>query len=283
MILLWSMVASSIPTWFSYGFFWSMMILFGVMHGVWDIDEIQELYTTRSKSTIVGVYTGLMILTGLWWYLAPLVTTVVFTIVAAYHFGSEHRDTIQTPDTVSVLHDLLRWACVLIPLIGFQRTFSSSLLSPVLWVVAIDHNIILWGYGVVVVMRLCIHCYYYTRNIWLQVTAIEIALLIIVWLLAFYTNLYVSFWFYFGIAHGLPQILTLSGSSFNSLKDQYLTLIYSYPYMIIWTIIMRLLRYTIANYWFPGAQSIMVFLMFLGILTIPHVLMEIYPKYIRTP
>lgn len=274
-LLLWSLLVSDIPTRFSYGFFWSMMVLFGVMHGVGDIDEIQTLHPTKSKTTLVGIYTLLMIITAVWWYLAPALTTVLFVGVAAYHFGNEHRDGYENHSKLQWVHNTLRWACVLIPLIGFQRAYSSTLLAPVVWVVEIPSSIILGVYAVTMLVRIILHGYTYSQLIWYKAIATEIALVVIIWLLAYFTNFYISFWFYFGIAHGLPQIITLYKSSYTSIHVQYLTLVTSYPDIILWTLVLWIVRYYIARLRFPDAQLMMVFLMFLGILTIPHVLMEL--------
>jgi Brp/Blh family beta-carotene 15,15'-monooxygenase len=272
-LLLLALVVPTIPTRFSYGFFWSMMILFGVMHGVGDIDEIETLYQKKSKTTLIAIYSGLMIITALGRFLAPLITTIIFVIVGAYHFGNEHRDVYEIHTSLTPLHNTLRWACVLIPLIGFQRAYSSSLLTPILWTIEVSSTLIRWVYAIAVVARISMHGYLYSSK-WVSIIATEVSLVAIIGLLAYTTNFYISFGFYFGIAHGLPQIITLSGSSLQNMKSQYLDLLTSYPVMILWTIGVWVVRYLLASYRFPSAELMIIFLMFLGILTIPHVLME---------
>jgi len=67
------------------------IVLVGLPHGTLDIKVIQDAHRLGARETIavLGLYVGLALLTGLVWWVSPLLALAMFLAIGAWHFAED--------------------------------------------------------------------------------------------------------------------------------------------------------------------------------------------------
>ena len=103
----------------------------GAPHGVFDLPLLWR--ASRGRPVVLAGMTGLYLALGglmlAGWALAPLATLVVFLILAALHFGMEHKPDAATGPLDRIVHPAARGLSVIVPLVFLHPAYMAPWVS----------------------------------------------------------------------------------------------------------------------------------------------------------
>jgi beta-carotene 15,15'-dioxygenase len=267
-------------------FFVLMMVLFGVMHWVGDLDHLSDIAPWHSRSRLIFSYSVIMIVVVLWRLTVPLLTTLAFIVVAAFHFWEEHWEKY-TVNRLLWLYSSLWGGVVIGSILFYNKEMVLELLVPLLGDISLF--VVYFGRLLALVALAYLFLSFYTmyQIDEMQYTAFfyEFFLLGLIVLISMVWDLYRSFWFYFGVVHSIPKMISNSVTwwkfwwrswiSFSAVFiREYLSFLWSHRAIILATLCLYCVRYLLASSFYPTISSLLIFFMFLGLVTFPHVLLE---------
>ncbi len=261
------------------------VITIGLMHGATDhilyVNSEKATFKSKIPKPFIVKYLLILGAMGIVWLLLPTLALVFFLAISAYHFGQTQLQYIPVSEGSYFKKALyLSWGLLMLSLIVLLNLQESkSLISSaipamdLIWLDAETSQVIILTAGGVF-LAICSLLYRY-----LTLTSIlfEVSEILIISLLAYESNLIVSFGIFFGLWHSLrasqvqvDKINGVQNYSFQTFIRE------SLPFTII-SILGIAFMILIASYFESAIRIEMLFLVAISMLTLPH--MFIYERF----
>ncbi len=257
-------------------FFIVLMVLFGVTHGINDLEHLHLSKKFTSKNHLVLWYGAVMLFVVLGWFFMPIITLLLFIIISAYHFWTDNREKYPS-HIYKVAYPRVWWFWLLFWLFFLHRGQVVMILEPLIWNIEYLYNVTQWIWMSMVVVFLIFTLLWIKKD---QSTKsfllYEIVLYGLIFLIALTWDLYRSFWFYFWICHSLPEIISVKNWKLNTIVEQYKNFVNNYRVVFLLSIVFVLVRFYAMRSIRPEFSLLLIFFMFLAIVTFPHVLLALF-------
>lgn len=254
--------------------FIALMVLFGVTHWINDLDHLAQTFSGRSDRRLLVRYGLIMLLVVAGWITIPLLTVLVFIIISAYHFWVDNREKYPTFSLKGVF-SFVWWVWLLFGLFYLHRNQVTELLAPLVWDISMLYTATQWiWYGALcIVWLLWLYRSITDRSVSWSLLY-ELIIYSLVFAIAVTWDLYRSFWFYFWICHSLPEIIDLTKTHNHPSSKQYMHFVSKHKTIFLRTLILAWAWYLLISSIRPNLSLLLIFFMFLAVVTFPHVLLE---------
>ena len=256
--------------------------LIGIPHGATDhlIYKYNQILNGKSFSMsrfLIPYLVGMGCFSILW-ILFPGLSLLVFLLISAYHFGQSQFVFVNLPEKhlLKRIHYILWGSWVLSCIILLNLTMSEPILANIidiqsLWWKQLTENRGWLITGLTASNGLLLIYFYMNKWIRFSNLIIESLSMLLLWLIANYTSLLISFMVYFCLWHGLKSIhleirllqkVEKNYSISRFVKD-------AFPFSMISLVGIAGLIYA-TYYWNPSFSVYMMFFILVSILTLPH-------------
>ncbi len=274
---------------YSFQIFLGLVFLLGIPHG--SLDHV--IYLRKSSSdrravlSFILVYLGIMAISGLFWLISPSLMLPFFLLVSAFHFGQSQLFYIRGNSRILKNILFLAWGTFLLSLIirlNFQECLAifKSLESvqtdfwmntPVLeWMIYISGGITILG----------MFFFLSSKEITHREFIYEFALVLLISVIANFTNAVFAFALYFGIWHSLKSMVL----EYEDLKKHYrrLNLLRFFKLIAPFSIagvLFLVTTYFLTQHFSFSMSPYMLFIILISCLTFPHlyVMADLYSGF----
>lgn len=257
MLSLWK----TMPNQVEWGFCLLLLTLTGIPHGAADHLVAEKLAIQANKSfslfAFMGKYLAVMMLYGIFWYISPFISFIIFIAISVFHFGDlETSYTKKSPQTgspyfLSLLRSLVLGTGILGFILSQHALDVSNILQQFKLGIQVDFDGLPMGFYIICILL----GYQKEHKIYFIHTAITL-------LIGNYLPILPAFMCYFAGCHAVYSLRVLSTSLAISMRALYLKLI---PFTCL-ALGMGVIYVSFVHQekWLAHA------FMFLAILTLPH-------------
>jgi Brp/Blh family beta-carotene 15,15'-monooxygenase len=262
-----------------------LVVSIGLMHGATDhilyVNSEDTSFNSKIPKPFILKYLLILVLMGIIWLIAPLLALVFFLAVSAYHFGQTQLQYIAISEASVYKKALyLAWGILILALIVLlnldesKRLINSAIPSLNLnWLDAQQVNYVILTAAIVFLITYAI----LYKHIALKSMVFELIEILVIALLAYQSNLIITFGIFFGLWHSL-RASQIQIQKVNTVQSYNLRLFVkeSLPFTLI-SIFGITSMMILATYFNSAIKVEMLFLVAISMLTLPH--MFIYERF----
>jgi beta-carotene 15,15'-dioxygenase len=279
-----------LPSSYIYILCFLLIATIGVSHGAYDGKKGEMLFNDKfknSKFIFYFIYTTLVFLVFIFWYLNPLISLIIFLLISSLHFGKEDLEIYldKKYKHLPLLFFLKGSLIILLPLFfNFEKTnliFNTILFSNNF--LLLSNNYVKFNLAINLLMQVLFYLYIYfkkklNRSDFFSII-FEIFLIIIIFYL--FTPI-VAFTLYFCFMHSIKNILLISDELNSNLfrgfkifvkQSLFLTLI---TFFILLISLFFLIKFDLLE----NSIEKIIFIA-LASLTLPHIILHYIAENIR--
>ena len=288
-VALW-LLALIFPQVLNYSFEFFLLIIFsvGIPHGALDHIIHGETGTPKKKNMKMFylVYIGLIGLVGFFWFLFPTFSFILFLILSAYHFGQSQLYYITARSPLNHLIYFCWGAFVLSTMIAMNYEQCLDIFASLEWLNVKSWMSIHYPRMVSVATGLLLGIAFFLLRSYKHISTGKIvwetALLLVLVLLSFHTEVVYTFTIYFGLWHSLRSLI-MEYKSLKQVISNYTVQRFFHqilPYSLV-AIFFLILIYSLGEIFTFGISPYMLFIILISTLTVPHliVMYNLYKVY----
>ena len=258
-----------------------LILSIGISHGAMDnykANKLLEIYKKKSKSIFYILYMSISAIIILLWSLYPLVTLLMFLIIASYHFGREdtaflHQGNYYVDQALYLIKgSLIVFAPLFFHIDETIEIFETLLISDnILIYIKKEH----WIINVCLGFSIFGYLYFVNKNKYEDFEVLFLDMLSIL-ILNYVFNPLIAFTIYFCFLHSIRHIISIShelnGDNFYLGLKAFVKK--ALPLTIITAVLYLLAAVFLSNFY--GLNDVIIKVIFIGLasLTFPHILLE---------
>ena len=251
-----------------------LISIIGVCHGALDHvkgSQLMKIYKVKNNFYFYLVYIFLSLLVILCWTILPLLTLIIFLLVASYHFGKEDSSVglINNRRFKNILYLFKGSLIVVAPLFFHQEETLKIFQSLDVDIITVNENL--------VIFFLIIS---FSANIILMSQLNYNGFLLADWLTILLLNIFLSplvaftlyFCFLHSVRHSFSLIYEIDKKNFKNGVVKFIKK--AVPLTVITAILFIIAIYFLTNYYVLDEAILKVIFIGLASLTFPHILLE---------
>lgn len=243
----------------------------GVSHGALDHEKgkkIIKLFKSKKIELFYLAYVSLSLIIILLWSIAPIITLIIFLIVASYHFGKE--DSVFGEIKYNYFSNLLFFfkgsIVVLAPLY-----FSQEETFEIFKILNVNIKIINQDFLLALILLSLLSNFLLKKNILIH-SIDTLSIIIINWTFGPLVAFTIYFCFLHSIRHSFSLIYEINKNNFK--KGSNLFIKKALPLTMLTGLIFLISLYVLNNYFLLNSAILKVIFIGLASLTFPHILLE---------
>ena len=243
----------------------------GVSHGALDHEKgkkIIKLFKLKNIELFYLAYVSLSLIIIFLWTIAPIITLIIFLIVASYHFGKEDSvfGEIKYNYFSNVLFFLKGSIIVLAPLY-----FSQEETFEIFKILNVNINPISQDFLLILILLSLLSNFLLKKNVLIH-SIDTLSITIINWAFSPLVAFTIYFCFLHSIRHSFSLIFEINKKNFK--KGSNLFIKKALPLTILTGFLFLISLYALNNYFLLNSAILKVIFIGLASLTFPHILLE---------
>ena len=243
----------------------------GVSHGALDHEKgkkIIKLFKLKKIELFYLAYVSLSLIIILLWSIAPIITLIIFLIVASYHFGKEDSvfGKIKYNDFSNILFFFKGSIIVLAPLY-----FSQEETFEIFKILNVNIKTINQDFLLALILLSLFSNFLLKKNILIH-SIDTLSIIIINWAFSPLVAFTIYFCFLHSIRHSFSLIYEINKNNFK--KGSNLFIKKALPLTMLTGLIFLISLYVLNNYFLLNSAILKVIFIGLASLTFPHILLE---------
>ena len=243
----------------------------GVSHGALDHEKgkkIIKLFKSKKIELFYLAYVSLSLIIILLWSIAPIITLIIFLIVASYHFGKEDSvfGKIKYNHFSNILFFFKGSIIVLAPLY-----FSQEETFEIFKILNVNINTINQDFLLALILLSLFSNFLLKKNILIH-SIDTLSIIIINWAFSPLVAFTIYFCFLHSIRHSFSLIYEINKNNFK--KGSNLFIKKALPLTMLTGLIFLISLYVLNNYFLLNSAILKVIFIGLASLTFPHILLE---------
>ena len=243
----------------------------GVSHGALDHEKgkkIIKLFKSKKIELFYLAYVSLSLIIILLWSIAPIITLIIFLIVASYHFGKEDSvfGKIKYNHFSNILFFFKGSIIVLAPLY-----FSQEETFEIFKILNVNIKTINQDFLLALILLSLFSNFLLKKNILIH-SIDTLSIIIINWAFSPLVAFTIYFCFLHSIRHSFSLIYEISKNNFK--KGSNLFIKKALPLTILTGFLFLISLYALNNYFLLNSAILKVIFIGLASLTFPHILLE---------
>ena len=243
----------------------------GVSHGALDHEKgkkIIKLFKLKNVELFYLAYVSLSLLIIFLWTIAPIITLIIFLIVASYHFGKEDSvfGEIKYNYFSNVLFFFKGSIIVLAPLY-----FSQEETFEIFIILNVNINPISQDFVLILILLSLLSNFLLKKNVLIH-SIDTLSITIINWAFSPLVAFTIYFCFLHSIRHSFSLIYEINKKNFK--KGSNLFIKKALPLTILTGFLFLISLYALNNYFLLNSAILKVIFIGLASLTFPHILLE---------
>ncbi len=254
-----------------------LILTIGISHGALDHEKgkkLLKIYKIKNTELFYIIYIGIAIFVILIWILSPILLLSLFLIVAAYHFGKEDSDFIETKNVnfLEIFYFIKGSLVISAPLL-FHKAETIDIFKMLNF--SIDENIMANNFLISLVLLSVLSNFFLYRGNNNDLRSILFLDSFSIIILNYFFNPILAFTIYFCFLHSIRHSLSLiSEINKNLIKGFPIFLRKIIPLTIITAIMYLIVFYFISEKFSIDESIIKIIFVGLASLTFPHILLE---------
>ncbi len=254
-----------------------LILTIGISHGALDHEKgkkLLKIYKIKNTEVFYITYIGISIFVVLIWILSPILLLSLFLIVAAYHFGKEDSDFIETKNVnfLEIFYFIKGSLVISAPLL-FHKAGTIEIFKMLNF--SIDENIVASNFLISLVILSVLSNFFIYRGNNNDLRSILFLDSFSIIILNYFFNPILAFTIYFCFLHSIRHSLSLiSEINKNLIKGFPIFVRKIIPLTVITAIMYLIVFYFISEKF--GIDESIIKIIFVGLasLTFPHILLE---------
>ena len=243
----------------------------GVSHGALDHEKgkkIIKLFKSKKIELFYLAYVSLSLIIILLWSIAPIITLIIFLIVASYHFGKEDSifGKIKYNHFSNILFFFKGSIIVLAPLY-----FSQEETFEIFKILNVNIKIINQDFLLALILLSLFSNFLLKKNILIH-SIDTLSIIIINWAFSPLVAFTIYFCFLHSIRHSFSLIYEINKNNFK--KGSNLFIKKALPLTMLTGLLFLISLYVLNNYFLLNSAILKVIFIGLASLTFPHILLE---------
>ena len=243
----------------------------GVSHGALDHEKgkkIIKLFKLKKIELFYSAYVSLSLIIILLWSIAPIITLIIFLIVASYHFGKEDSvfGKIKYNHFSNILFFFKGSIIVLAPLY-----FSQEETFEIFKILNVNIKTINQDFLLALILLSLLSNFLLKKNILIH-SIDTLSIIIINWAFSPLVAFTIYFCFLHSIRHSFSLIYEINKNNFK--KGSNLFIKKALPLTVLTGLIFLISLYVLNNYFLLNSAILKVIFIGLASLTFPHILLE---------
>ena len=243
----------------------------GVSHGALDHEKgkkIIRLFKLKKIELFYSAYVSLSLIIILLWSIAPIITLIIFLIVASYHFGKEDSvfGKIKYNHFSNILFFFKGSIIVLAPLY-----FSQEETFEIFKILNVNIKTINQDFLLALILLSLFSNFLLKKNILIH-SIDTLSIIIINWAFSPLVAFTIYFCFLHSIRHSFSLIYEINKNNFK--KGSNLFIKKALPFTMLTGLIFLISLYVLNNYFLLNSAILKVIFIGLASLTFPHILLE---------
>ena len=243
----------------------------GVSHGALDHEKgkkIIKLFKSKKIELFYLAYVSLSLIIILLWSIAPIITLIIFLIVASYHFGKEDSvfGKIKYNHFSNILFFFKGSIIVLAPLY-----FSQEETFEIFKILNVNIKTINQDFLLALILLSLFSNFLLKKNILIH-SIDTLSIIIINWVFSPLVAFTIYFCFLHSIRHSFSLIYEINKNNFK--KGSNLFIKKALPLTMLTGLIFLISLYVLNNYFLLNSAILKVIFIGLASLTFPHILLE---------
>ena len=243
----------------------------GVSHGALDHEKgkkIIKLFKSKKIELFYLAYVSLSLIIILLWSIAPIITLIIFLIVASYHFGKEDSvfGKIKYNHFSNILFFFKGSIIVLAPLY-----FSQEETFEIFKILNVNIKIINQDFLLALILLSLLSNFLLKKNILIH-SIDTLSIIIINWAFSPLVAFTIYFCFLHSIRHSFSLIYEINKNNFK--KGSNLFIKKALPLTMLTGLLFLISLYVLNNYFLLNSAILKVIFIGLASLTFPHILLE---------
>ena len=243
----------------------------GVSHGALDHEKgkkIIKLFKSKKIELFYLAYVSLSLIIILLWSIAPIITLIIFLIVASYHFGKEDSvfGKIKYNHFSNILFFFKGSIIVLAPLY-----FSQEETFEIFKILNVNIKTINQDFLLALILLSLFSNFLLKKNILIH-SIDTLSIIIINWAFSPLVAFTIYFCFLHSIRHSFSLIYEINKNNFK--KGSNLFIKKALPLTVLTGLIFLISLYVLNNYFLLNSAILKVIFIGLASLTFPHILLE---------
>ena len=243
----------------------------GVSHGALDHEKgkkIIKLFKSKKIELFYLAYVSLSLIIILLWSIAPIITLIIFLIVASYHFGKEDSvfGKIKYNHFSNILFFFKGSIIVLAPLY-----FSQEETFEIFKILNVNIKTINQDFLLALILLSLFSNFLLKKNILIH-SIDTLSIIIINWAFSPLVAFTIYFCFLHSIRHSFSLIYEINKNNFK--KGSNLFIKKALPLTMLTSLIFLISLYVLNNYFLLNSAILKVIFIGLASLTFPHILLE---------
>jgi len=243
----------------------------GVSHGALDHEKgkkIIKLFKSKKIELFYLAYVSLSLIIILLWSIAPIITLIIFLIVASYHFGKEDSvfGKIKYNHFSNILFFFKGSIIVLAPLY-----FSQEETFEIFKILNVNIKTINQDFLLALILLSLLSNFLLKKNILIH-SIDTLSIIIINWAFSPLVAFTIYFCFLHSIRHSFSLIYEINKNNFK--KGSNLFIKKALPLTMLTGLIFLISLYVLNNYFLLNSAILKVIFIGLASLTFPHILLE---------
>jgi len=254
-----------------------LILTIGISHGALDHEKgkkLLKIYKIKNTELFYIIYIGIAIFVILIWILSPILLLSLFLIVAAYHFGKEDSDFIETKNVnfLEIFYFIKGSLVISAPLL-FHKAETIDIFKMLNF--SINENIMANNFLISLVLLSVLSNFFLYRGNNNDLRSILFLDSFSIIILNYFFNPILAFTIYFCFLHSIRHSLSLiSEINKNLIKGFPIFLRKIIPLTIITAIMYLIVFYFISEKFSIDESIIKIIFVGLASLTFPHILLE---------
>lgn len=267
-------------------------IIIGIPHGATDghifrETRLNKILPGNNKWYFYAIYVLVIALYTAQWLLSPVLSLIIFLLIAVYHFGQSHLFYIKTLDAAGIKTVFyLLWGTYILTLpLMFSYAEASPIISEIIGFAPLSvATVSTWALPVALILfainGIFLSGLIVTQKLPLKNYLLEMANLMALGLLAYFTPLFIAFITYWAVWHSFNSVVEISTFLSHQRKKLNLKLFYkkALPLSLITFLGIGLLLFITQSF---GSKETLLAMFFIitAAITLPHsIVMEFLYK-----
>jgi len=243
----------------------------GVSHGALDHEKgkkIIKLFKSKKIELFYLAYVSLSLIIILLWSIAPIITLIIFLIVASYHFGKEDSvfGKIKYNHFSNILFFFKGSIIVLAPLY-----FSQEETFEIFKILNVNIKTINQDFLLALILLSLLSNFLLKKNILIH-SMDTLSIIIINWAFSPLVAFTIYFCFLHSIRHSFSLIYEINKNNFKKGSDLFIKK--ALPLTMLTGLLFLISLYVLNNYFLLNSAILKVIFIGLASLTFPHILLE---------
>ena len=243
----------------------------GVSHGALDHEKgkkIIKLFKSKKIELFYLAYVSLSLIIILLWSIAPIITLIIFLIVASYHFGKEDSvfGKIKYNHFSNILFFFKGSIIVLAPLY-----FSQEETFEIFKILNVNIKTINQDFLLALILLSLLSNFLLKKNILIH-SIDTLSIIIINWAFSPLVAFTIYFCFLHSIRHSFSLIYEINKNNFKKGSDLFIKK--ALPLTMLTGLLFLISLYVLNNYFLLNSAILKVIFIGLASLTFPHILLE---------